>query len=147
MRRGRLSNDERSQVLYFLGRHAQQMYVHNLKMKLRTYRRFMYALKFAPDIDSFQNHYWTETRSSEDERILNYLEFGTGLNGSSRRRIIEPVSKKFLKFKGRGKWSGKTFFKKYVRGVKPGFMFTKTVEYMTHNNERLKTMARMRLGI
>ena len=149
-RRGRIADDERFLILQELGEYAKEKYQENLRRTgYKGMSKFMDAFQYEPDVKNFDNHYWIDTGNEELNRILRYLEYGTGLYGPNRKRIeSKKTSPKtgnqlLLKFNYRGV----PLYRMSVKGIKPGFMFTKAIESVRHNRNILQKMARNTLGI
>lgn len=149
VRAGRLSNIERLLILEKLGEEANKRYLENLRNTGYKGYWFKNAFNFSPDVDNFENYYELNTGNQELNKILTYLEYGTGLYGSRKRMIkSSKISAKtgnllLLKFKYVGRW----FYQRSVRGVKPGFMFTKAVESVRNEFNQLFRRFRLELGI
>lgn len=149
VRRGRLSNIERLMILEKIGEEAEKRYRQNLVNTGYKGRWFKNAFHYEPDIYAFDNYYELDTGNQELNQILKYLEYGTGLYGSKRRmiqskRISEKTGNKLLlKFKYEGQW----FFKRKVKGIKPGFMFTKAIESVRNEFNQLMRRFRLELNI
>ena len=146
VRRGRLANSEREIILNAIGEEAERRYQENLvQTGYKGLYKFMDAFNFEPDIQAFDNNYWLDTGDTETTRILTYLEYGTGLYGPNQKPIqSSKISEKtgvntLLKFKYRGV----QLYKMTVKGIKPGFMFTKAIESV--RNERNMLMRNVRL--
>ena len=147
---GRISNQARAIILDELGKIAERRYKTNLRNAgIKGYMHFNYAFNYAPDIDAFDNEYWIDTGNDHLNRILKFLEYGTGLYGPNKTPISsKKISAKtgnplLLKFK----YKGRQLFKASVKGIKPAFMFTKAVESVRHERARLQRAIRVRLGI
>ena len=149
VRAGRLANIERLMILEKIGQEADKRYRSNLINTGYKGRWFKNAFKFEPDVESFDNYYELDTGNAELNQILTYLEYGTGLYGKRKRMIQSKKTsqktgnKLLLKFKSEGKW----FFKRKVKGIKPGFMFTKAVESVRNEFKQLVRRFRLELGI
>lgn len=149
LRAGRLALAERYEILEYIGKEANRRYLRNLKATGYKGTKFKKAFHFEPDPVAFDNHYYLETDSEELNRILQYLEYGTGLYGKRKRAITsKKTSPKthqqlLLKFK----YEGQMVFTRQVKGVKPGFMFTKAVESVRNEFKMLMRIARAELRI
>jgi len=148
VRRGRLSDEERYLILERIGEEAENRYRQNL---LRTgYKgdKFRNAFLFAPDVDAFDNEYTLDTGNSKLNQILQWLEYGTGLYGSLKhmiqsKRVSTKTGKQLLlKFKAEGDW----IYKRQVKGIKPGFMFTKAVQSVRNEHNTLMQRYRSEMG-
>jgi len=149
LRSGRLSYVEREILLERIGEEAEKRYRQNLTNTGYKGYWFMDAFKFIPDVYNFENYYELDTGNTELNKILGYLEYGTGLYGKRKRMIqSKKISKKtgqklLLKFEYEGNW----IFKRKVKGIKPGFMFTKAVESVRNEWETLIRRFRLEEGI
>ena len=149
VRAGRLSNEERLVILEKIGKEAEKRYRQNLRNTGFKKTWFNIAFQFAPDPINFDNDYMLDTGSEHLNRILQWLEYGTGLYGSRKRMIQSSKTspktgnKLLLKFKVVGAW----VYKRKVKGIKPGFMFTKAVESVRNEHTSLMRRFRMELNI
>ncbi len=148
LRSGRLSCEERNIILDELGKIAIARFNRNLFFGgLGKYAlgKFKNALKYAPDIQEFENAYWVDTGKDKLNEIFDYFEYGTGLyNTRFAKKLITAKKGKVMAWKGKG---GNWQFAKSQRGVKPVFAFKRTVMSMDHDRKHLQRKIRLRLGI
>jgi len=131
---------ERRRILSLIGREAKRRYQYNLQQTGYNGEIFKHAFKYEIDEENFQNYYHLDTGSIKLNQILQYLEYGTGLYGSLKSKWIEstkisPKTGKRLLLKFR--YEGDFIYKRKVRGIKPGFMFTKAVESINRDMNKL----------
>jgi hypothetical protein len=151
MRRGRLSNSERAAILDKIGEEAERIFKNKLRESSWHMDRWMDSFYWEPDITTFENAYWIESGSEKWNRIYNYLEYGTGLYGPKATpiksdKISEKTGKRLLLKICARKPPPWTFVSE-VSGVKPGFFFTSTIEYMKANKKYYVARFRNKLGI
>ena len=150
LRAGRLSNEERLTILIELGEIAREKYNKNLFFGAGSYNLGILkdSLQYAPNTEEFENYYWVDAGSERLNEISNFFEYGTGLFNTKRKgksRPIKSKSGKVMKFKSSK--TGKMVFAKQVKGVKPVFMFTKTMRTMEFDRQYLQRQIRVKLGI
>lgn len=150
VRAGRISDDERFEILVELGEEAIRRYQYNLRnCGYKGYGKFKNAMQYEPDVAAFDNYYYLDTGNEELNRILRYLEYGTGLYGpkgeviQSSKTSPRTGNQLLLKFK----YKGHQLYKMTVKGIKPAFNFTKAVESVRNERNMLQRQIRRRLGI
>lgn len=147
LRPGRLSNQERFEILNEMGNIARKRYDEILDINHFGYNLEVLkgGLHFRPNVLTFENEYWVEYPTEELNLIAGYFEFGTGINNTKGPKdYIRPTQKKAMKFVA--KRGGLTFAKK-VRGVRPLFMFERTMSEMKNNKQSLQRKFRIEAGI
>lgn len=147
LRAGRLSYAERDIILQTLGTLAQEKYDEEVTHNQYGYNLSLLkgSLQYESDLIAFENYYYLENPDPELNDLAHYFEYGTGLfNTKNRRGPIIPVTKSILKF--RKEWNG-IMFARQVKGVRPIFAFTTTVQYMRQNRQHLQREIRLTNGI
>lgn len=137
MKRGRIAYVEREIILNEMGREAEARYQYNLKQSGYKWEHFDMAFHWEPDVVAFDNSYWLDTGNEHLNKILTWLEYGTGLFGPKGKMIV-PKTKKFMKFKINTRW----IFARRIKGIKPMFAFTKAIESV--RNERIGLQRQIR---
>lgn len=143
----RLEYAKRRRILSLVGREAERRYQYNLVQTGYQGEVFKHAFKFEIDEENFQNYYYLDTGSVRLNLILQYLEYGTGLYGSLKSKWIEstrisPTTGKRLLLKFN--YEGRFIFTRKVRGVKPGFMFSKAVDSIQKDMDKLVQYYRLK---
>jgi len=122
-----------------------------------------HALKWTLHPTKFDIDFRLDTGDPEMDKVINGLEFGTGIYGP-KGEPIKAKYKKFLRFKKgsktRSSRSGPRLpddqiafekdgyiYTKYSRGVKPGFMMTKAVASIRRDWSMLVNQAELKYGI
>jgi len=142
MKRGRIAYYEREVILDEIGQEAENRYIYNLRQSGYKTEQFDTAFHWEPDVDLFDNSYFLDTGDQHLNKVLQYLEYGTGLYGP-KGRIIKPVAKKMMKFN----IDGQTIFTRRVKGIKPMFAFTKAIESVRNERVGLQRQIRHYLNI
>jgi len=131
---------DRRRILRMIALEARRRYQYNLLQTGYKGNYFMDAFKYEIDEEHFKNYYYLDTGNQKLNQILQYLEYGTGLYGSLKHKYIESTrisdrtgKRLLMKFE----YEGNFIFKRKVRGIKPGFMFTKAVESIRHDMKQL----------
>jgi len=149
---GPISTSEKKDILFMLGRVAQEKYdefiVQGGRAKGYNLESFKGYLKFKPDPVLFDNDYWLEGPTKDRTEIAEFFEYGTGLYnslraGQYRAGYIRPVTKKYMKFKSSatGNWT----VTDKVRGVQPIFAMTKALKFIEFH--RIAIQRHIRLDI
>jgi hypothetical protein len=147
-------------ILDGLYKAVQKKFNENLKTilgaKQYEYHSFMNAVRYHPDPVKMVNHYYLDagdTQSKTDGKtrneVLGFMEYGTGLYGAKAEWIesnkISPRTGKQMMLKFTAS-DGSTQYKIRVRGIRPGFMYTKALEYVEHNKKSIINKVLRRLG-
>lgn len=151
LRAGRLAYEERFIILQKLGEYAQKQYARYVESNSQGYDLSLIkdGLQFEPDIYAFENLYWVDNRDSKLDEIAVYFENGTGIfntkhRKSDRRKISLRGSDKLMVF--RKPWKGvKAAWA--VKGVRPIFMFRRTLKSIEFNRAHLQRQIRFSFGI
>jgi hypothetical protein len=147
LRPGRLANVERLEILNELGKLAQERYADIISINHFGYDLDIIkdGLQFKPNVQTFENEYWIDNGSEELNLIAHYFEYGTGIqNTSGPGKAIIPLQKKAMKFFAK---RGALIFARRVKGVRPLFMFERTMSEMNNNRSRLMRRFRLELDI
>ena len=149
LRPGRISNVEKGDILEYIGQEATRRYKRNLFETGYKGDVFKEAFFFSPDQFGIDNYYWLDAGSKRLNEILRYLEYGTGLYGPLKKSIqSKKISYKtgnlvLLKFKIEESF----IYTRSVKGIKPGYMFTKAVESVRNERSRLQREYRVKAQI
>jgi len=151
LRAGRLANAERLMILDEIGKYARKMYNRYLVQNSQGYDLSLLhdALQYAPDVDSFENDYWVDTGDEKLNDLASYFEYGTGMYNtkyrkSNRTRITSKTAGKAMVF--RKPWKGISGAMS-VKGVRPVFMFRRTLKSIEFNRPYIQREIRFKLGI
>jgi len=146
---GRISNDERMEILNELGAIAIDKYdefvVQGGMTKGYNLRALKGSLKFTPDVKAFDNEYWLQGTDEHWTDVAYYFEYGTGLYnqtraGKYRAGYIKPVTQDYMRFMSK---DGKFVTTKRVKGVHPIFAMEKAKKFVEFNRERLQKQIRL----
>ena len=147
LRAGRISNDERFDILQYIGEEGERRYKNNLMASGFKFDYFLEAFKWDTYIDAFQNYYYLDSGNEHLNKILKWLEYGTGLYGPAGKVIqssqISQKTGRQLLLKISARKPGPYTYTKSVRGIKPGYMFTKAVESLENDREYLQRQYRL----
>lgn len=135
---GRFSNEHRLEILNEIGQDAQDRYNEILDINHFGYNLDILhdGLQFKPNAQTFTNDYWVDYGDAKLNLIAHYFEHGTGINNTlDKKQRITPTQKKVMKFVKKG---GGWVFAASVKGVKPLFMFERTMSEMKNNEQKLK---------
>jgi len=151
LRAGRIANFDRLRILEALGEIAKKKFDRLLSDNHQGYDLdyLQGSLKYEPNVDNFENFYYTDTGNEEDDRILDYFEYGTGMYNTktrvaARKSITSKTPGKAMRF--RKPYKGQTGAMS-VKGVRPIFMFRKTIKSMEFNRPYLQKQIRLSMGI
>lgn len=145
---GRPGLEEQKIILEKIGQEAEKRYQYNLQQTGYQGEWFKHAFKWESDAETMTNYYYLDTGNQKLNQILQYLEYGTGLYGSLKAKWIESTrisprtgKRLLLKFQ----YEGNFIYKRKVKGIKPGFMFTKAVASIQDDTDRLIRYHRAKL--
>lgn len=145
LRAGRISNDERLQILTKMGKIAQEKYNDYLLQGAGNYNLQMLrnSLMFFSDVKTFQNVYWIKAKTDELTKVAYYFEYGTGIFNSKSKRgaYIKPKKGEYMVWKS--KTSNQMIFAKRTKGVRPVFMMTKAIHYVADNQKEIQRKIRL----
>lgn len=148
---GRISYEERAEILYRLGEIAQKKYdefvIQGGSAKGYNLTPLVGSLQFKMNVEAFENDYWLEQVDEHWTKVAIYFEYGTGLfnttrAGKYRAGYIKPVVEEYLSFVAK---DGKFVKTKRVKGVQPVFAMTKAIKYVEFNRARIQRQVRLDL--
>ena len=142
MRRGRIGFVEREIILDEIGREAEERFKYNLRQSGYKWRHFDQAFHWAPNVETFDNDYWLDAGDDHLNKVLQWLEYGTGLFGPKGQMIL-PKTRRYMKFRKKGN----IIFARKVKGIKPMFAFTKAIESVRNERVGLQKQIRHFLNI
>lgn len=151
-----LAPQEVEVILNAIGTSVSKKYNQNLFFGSGTYNLGLLkdALQFESNADEFSNTYYVDAGDDDLNKIATYFEYGTGIfNTKGPKQMITPVSARFMAFQvkiGRAKKGasekGGWVFTKAVKGVKPIFMFKRTMKWAENERDSLTLKTLKRLG-
>ena len=154
-----LTYEQKYAVLMELGNMAQKNFNKNIFFGSGSYDLSVLknALHFSPNVDAFENTYYIDGTQSI-RNIALWFEYGTGLHATAK--TPKPITTKnkshpYMRFEpksGRSKSGGKQYtgavvFTTHTQGVKPIFMFKRTIKWLEQNRPYLEVKAMKKAGV